>query len=57
MDVVLRHLASGRFLTDSSDQEQPVRFRDHASARTFRLRFLDERDAWEAVHGVAVDAA
>lgn len=45
--ILLRHGPSGRMLT--MGDAEPVHFPDRATAETFRLRFLDEVDAWEPV--------
>lgn len=45
--VVLRHTPSGQVL--SHGDSRPVGFADRASAETFRVRFLDETDAWEPI--------
>jgi hypothetical protein len=53
--ILLRHGPSGRMLTRGDTE--PVHFPDRATAETFRLRFLDEVDAWEPVGSDAVREA
>ena len=50
--MVLRHGPSGQVLAHADNR--PVGFPDRATADTFRVRFLDEIDAWEAVASGAV---
>jgi len=54
--VLLRHCPSGQVLSHADNR--PVGFPDRATADNFRVRFLDENEAWEAVvSGAACRAA
>ena len=44
--VMLRHVASGRVLTDGSEG---ILFPSAGAASRFRSRYLDEADGWEAI--------